>query len=503
MSELNAIPRGEIEQAWLRASPASWAAAATSGAYQTPPHVRAIDTTIMELIEGRLPTDILIVEAPPRHGKSELISKWLPAWYLGRFPDRCVLLASYEAHFAASWGRKARSLLREYGPRWWNVTVGADRHAASDWTTLIADPSVAAGAATEASDPPVLTRESLGNRGGMATAGVGGPLTGRGAHLLVIDDYMKNAEHAMSQLRRDAQWDWWQSTSLTRLEPGGVAIIMATRWHHDDLIGRVLKQAEDDNLPVARVRLPALAEEDDLLDRKPGEALWPERWPLESLKRTRKRLQRHWWLSLYQQRPGRHARAEWPEDYFSAAIWAEEWPDAFEWAVVGIDPSKGNTRPGDYFAAVFLGLAGGLMWVDAVLERRKDVSNIVARVVKLCHDGLHPVDAVGLEANAFQDLLAPEFDRQCETLRVPPLPIHLIHNTRNKQLRIARLGPYLARCRFRFRNTPGTRLLVEQLQEFPLAEHDDGPDAAELALRLLLNVAGERDELKLQGFEEL
>ena len=89
----------------------------------------------MELIEGKLPTDIQIVEAPPRHGKSELISKWLPAWYLGRFPNRHVLLASYEAHFAATWGCKARAVMREHGPLWWDVDVGTDRHAARDWVT--------------------------------------------------------------------------------------------------------------------------------------------------------------------------------------------------------------------------------------------------------------------------------------------------------------------------------------------------------------------------------
>ncbi len=466
-----------------------------------PPHIRAIDATLMELIDRNLPSDILIVEAPPRHGKSELISKWLPAWYLGRYPDRHVLLTSYEAQFAASWGRKARELMRDHGPLWWNVTVGAKRHAACDWTT--AGASLPANTLGPSGHSPIQMCEAIGDAGGMATAGVGGPLTGRGAHLLIIDDYMKNADHAMSQLRRDAQWDWWQSTTLTRLEPGGVVVIMATRWHHDDLIGRLLKQSHDDELPVARLHLPALAEADDPLGRKPGEPLWPERWPLEDLERTRKRIDRYWWLSLYQQRPGRHARAEWPDSYFQPRIWADRWPDAFEWSVLGIDPSKGNSRPGDYFAAVFLGLAGGILWIDAVMDRQNHVSNIVARVVEFCYDGRHPTDAVGLEANAFQDLLAPEFDRQCQVSGVPPLPLHLIHNTRNKELRIARLGPYLDRGQLRFRDTPDTRLLVEQLQEFPLSEHDDGPDAAELALQVLLHLAAERDESTLLDFGQL
>jgi hypothetical protein len=206
---------------------------------------------------------------------------------------------------------------------------------------------------------------------------------------------------------------------------------------------------------------------------------------------------------MYQQRPGRHARTEWPDTYFAPRIWAETWPDSFEWGVVGVDPSKGKVRHGDYFAAVFVGLGGGKLWVDAILDRQKDVSNIVAQVVQLCYDGRHPTHAVGLEANAFQDLLAPEFDRQCQAQRVPPLPIHLIHNTRKKELRIARLGPLLDRDQLRFRDTAGTRMLVEQLQEFPLGEHDDGPDATELAVRLLSHVTGDPDESKFEDLLEL
>jgi predicted phage terminase large subunit-like protein len=187
-------------------------------------------------------------------------------------------------------------------------------------------------------------------------------------------------------------------------------------------------------------------------------------------------------------------------------IWADRWPDIFEYGVIGVDPSKGNTEAGDYFAAVFVGSAGEKLWIDAVLDRAKHVSHIVGEVVRFCYDGRHPTDAVGLEANAFQDLLAPEFDRQCALLGVPPLPVHLMHNSCNKALRIARLGPYLDRDKLRFRDTPGTRLLVEQLQEFPLAEHDDGPDAVEFALRLLRHITskfGEADAIATEDLCEL
>src|SRR5262249_56690751 len=106
----------------------------------------------------------------------------------------------------------------------------------------------------------------FGRAGGMLTAGVGGPLTGRGAHLLIVDDPIKNAEQARSQTIRDNHWEWWQSTASTRIEPGGCAIIIATRWHPDDLSGRLLQAATiGEGAPVRRLRLPAIAEDADPL----------------------------------------------------------------------------------------------------------------------------------------------------------------------------------------------------------------------------------------------
>lgn len=207
----------------------------------------------MDTIHRRTAPRILIIEAPPRHGKSEFISRYLPAWYVARYPERRVILASYAAEFARSWGRKARALVEEFGPEWFGVEVSKEQHAAVDW-------------------------ELADHGGGMVTAGVGGPLTGRGAHLMIIDDPVKNDEEALSERTREHHWDWWQATASTRLEPGGVAIVMATRWHKDDLTGRLLRAASDgEGEPVTRVCLPAIATDGDYLGRQPGEPLWPER----------------------------------------------------------------------------------------------------------------------------------------------------------------------------------------------------------------------------------
>lgn len=429
-----------------------------------------MDQTAMEHLRGETGADILIVEGPPRHGKTEYFGKWLPSWFLGRYPEKNVAVISYGASIASANGRKARGIMRAYGPEWWDVGVSHEARGAALWQT---------------------------DRGGeLRTAGIGGPITGFGFHLMIVDDFLKNAEKALSPTIRQNQWDWWQSTVLNRLEPGGKIIIMATRWHEADLIGRTFKQAEEKGDPVAHLRLPAIAEHDDPLGREPGEALWPERWPIDKLRKVERRLERFWWLAQYQQRPSAHSNTEWPDAYFEDIYATEtEWPDTFELVALGVDPSKGLTaKPGDYFATVWIGQARGKFWVEARLDRDKGISNIVGGCVDWCFGDCHPPDGLALESNGFQELLEPEFERQCQERNLPPLPIHLIHNTQSKaKIRIPRIGPYLRRRQLRFRDTPGTRLLVQQLRDHPMSDHDDGPDALESGLRLIRHLGAEME----------
>jgi len=417
----------------------------------------------MDTILGRT-APVLVIEAPPRHGKSEQISKYLPAWFLGRYPRKRVILASYSVDFARSWGRKARDILFECGQQTFGVVPSRDQAAASDW-------------------------EIDGHGGGMVSAGFEGQIVGRGADLFVIDDPIKNPTEAFSESFRQKQWEFWESTTSTRMEPGGCTIVIGTRWHEDDMIGRLKRQAEEGDAEVRLLTFPAIAEENDQLGRQPGEPLWPERWSIDALRKLERSKDVYWWQSLYQQRPGRHGRCEWPDEYFGEHIWVDFWPDAFERRVMAVDPSRGKgTKTGDFFAVVFVGLTGGLLYVDAFMRRSGSVSDIVGGAVDFARE--HVPDAVMLEANAFQDLLAPEFDRQCSERQMSPLPINLIHNMEDKiNVRIPRIGPYLAREKLRFRDTPECRQVVKQLEEFPLADHDDGPDALEMAIRLLGHVS--------------
>ena len=277
---------------WLaRSSPAGLALAADPR-FQYPAHVELIDTTLIEALAGNLPPR-LIFEAPPRHGKSELVSRWTPAWYAGAFPDKRVMLASYEAEFAATWGRKAREILETIGQPIFGVNVADDARARNLWE---------ARQSWTPKDPDLFDWKIAGG-GGMITAGVGGPMTGKGADLLIIDDPVKNRAEADSPTFRKNTWEWWQSTAYTRLEPGGIAVVMQTRWHEDDLAGRLIAEMESGGEQWHVVRLPAVAEKTDPLGRDIGEALWPERYDEEALAGIKKAVGSYVWEALYQQRP--------------------------------------------------------------------------------------------------------------------------------------------------------------------------------------------------------
>ena len=176
---------------------------------------------------------------------------------------------------------------------------------------------------------------------------------------------------------------------------------------------------------------------------------------------------------------------EFPEQYFDDdAIWFDGWPDGLAVRVIALDPSKGSdARRGDYSAFVLLGIdSAGRIYVEADLARRP-TPQIVCDSAVLCRRFLPA--KFGVEANQFQELLAGEIDAEFRRQQIASVSIVGIHNYSNKVLRIRRLGPYLSQRRLRFKaNSASTKLLVDQLRDFPAGAHDDGPDALEMALRL-------------------
>jgi predicted phage terminase large subunit-like protein len=459
--------------AFLSFSPSSFAQHVSRGKWRLARHLIAIDAAVIDTIYG-VTAPLLIIEAPPRHGKSELISKYLPAWYLGHFPERRVMLAGYSASFARSWGRKARDLLAESGTACFGYTVDRQVHGAADWGVA-------------------------GTSGGMVTAGTGGPLTGRGAHLLIIDDPIKNAEQALSATVNDNHWDWWQSTASTRLEPGGCAIVIATRWSRDDLSGRLIRASEQGTgTPVRRLHLPALAEENDPLGRAPGEPLWPERWSREQLEQLRRAKDDFWWEAMYQQNPQEPRNRLWPADYFPDELWVDEFPQRFEASIVALDPATGLAT-GDYTAVVFAGYAQGFYWIDASV--RRDPAEVgVTRALEMA--ARHGAQAVAIEEVLFERLLSSEFLRQRQARGQFDVGYLSILQHTPKFLRINRLGPMLSQHALKIRRTPDNELLVQQLRDFPTGRHDDGPDALEMAVQAIGQIRKHNRAASVAPWEE-
>lgn len=265
--------------------------------YKPAKHHHVIATALEEVEKGKIPR--LIITMPPRHGKSELASRRFPAWFMGKDPYRQLIFATYNAEFAQDFGRSVRETMRM--PVYQQVFPGCKLKTGS------------------AAADRIQTEE-----GGLAVfVGTGGSLTGRGADLLIIDDPIKDREEADSKSFRDKQWSWFTEVAMTRLMPGGRVVIIMTRWHEDDLIGRLtdpknpcFNAEEAENWKV--LALPAIAGEDDPMKREPGEALWPERFPLESLEQIR-RLNARGFSALYQGSPtpedGDFIKREWLKTY--------------------------------------------------------------------------------------------------------------------------------------------------------------------------------------------
>ncbi|MFJ4473242.1 terminase large subunit domain-containing protein [Streptomyces sp. NPDC089424] len=263
----------------LERSPGSMSAILTDGKEMQARHLDLIDRVFRDIARGH--SRKVLITMPPRHGKSRRAARWAPLWYLSRHPNHRVMIASYSADLADDHGRWIRDAIVSYGPH-----VGLHLHAGS-----------------KAANRFDLA-DADGNRleGGLVTAGVGGGLTGKGAHLAIVDDPIKDAADAESPTMRRRLWDWWTSVLNTRVEPGGSIIVIQTRWHEQDLAGKILEGEDADDW--IRLDLPAICDtEDDPLGRKVGEALWPLRYGRKALEKIRRAVGERVWWSLYQQKP--------------------------------------------------------------------------------------------------------------------------------------------------------------------------------------------------------
>lgn len=250
---------------------------------------RKLEKFLEDVVAKRSPR--LMIFMPPRVGKSLLASEMFPAWGLGRYPGLEFINTSYGASLAEGFSRSIRRLIREdeaYRVLFPNIRIDEDTQAIMRWLVQSRENEQAAW--------------RMG--GGFRATGVGGALTGSGAHVLTIDDPVKNAEEANSETIREATWNWYATTARTRLLPGGGVLVIQTRWHDDDLSGRLIEMMKAD--PSADqfevVSYPAIAEFDEP-HRRAGEALHPARYDERAYAQIRASVGPTVWNALYQQNP--------------------------------------------------------------------------------------------------------------------------------------------------------------------------------------------------------
>lgn len=430
--------------------------AATLGRHDIAPHLVLLADEFVRIASGE--RRFVIVSMPPRHGKTEQVSRWGVAWLLGMRPDWRVILASYEATFAATHGLAARDNLAQTG-EWWAAMHGAP---------LTIDPTFSARNAWRVANHP---------QGGMMTTGVGGPMTGKGANVLVIDDPVKNAEEAYSAVVRESHWQWWQTTARTRLEPGGSALLVMTRWHEDDLAGRLLAQPGGDAWEEIRIAAVCDDATRDPLGRAEGDALWPERYPADELDRIRSAVGSVAWQALYQGRPtaagGDVFLRKWWQTYHHA-------PREFDVVYASWDMAFKGTDASDYVVGQVWGRKGGRFYLVDQVRARMTFTQTCVAVEAL--DDAHPQIAAHLVEDKAN---GPAI---IDALREKVPGIVAVEPDGSKEARARAVAPLVEAGNVYVPSPdrhPWVVAFLDECASFPRGTNDDQVDAMSQALRRL------------------
>lgn len=414
------------------------------------PHLAHISVKVAVAIaqgNGRL-----IISVPPRHGKSELITKYTTIWCLEHYPHWNTILATYGAELSTDFGRQVRDIIQG-NENLLNVRVRRDVARTGNWKT--------------------------NEGGGMASVGVGGAITGRGANVLLIDDYIKEIKEAQSQTTRDYIWDWFRSTVRTRIEPGGTCIIIATRWDDDDLIGRILKH--DVRKRWDYIELPAIALEDDVLGRKVGEPLFPERFSLADLEELREDLGSYFFNCLYQQRP------EIDSGQLTDPAWLEiidVLPPLAEMKAARIWDLAATADGGDYTAGTLMAWDSNTTtaYILNVIRKQMSSQSVENKVrATAIVDGVDTPIYIEQEPGASGKALVEHYKNNV-------LPEFTVEPVPASDGKLTRAQPFLAAAeagRVKLLVGSWNKAFIEEFKTFPKGDHDDQIDTVAIGFQKL------------------
>ncbi len=445
----DARPTGSLDE-WAERALAPLAPAA---------HHRLLLAQLERVSDGSL--DRLLVAMPPGSAKSTYCSVLLPGWWLRRHPGHNIIAASHTESLAHQFGRRARAMVQE--------------HAASLGLRLCRDDRAAG-------------RWSVEDGGSYFAAGVRGPIVGRRADLVLIDDPVKNHAEGDSAAARESLWQWYQSDLIPRLKPGGRVVLVMTRWHEDDIAGRLL--AGDDRWEV--LRLPALAEADDPLGRKPGAPLWPEWEDAEELARKRRSMGERMWHSLFQQQPRPDAGTLFRPEQIRLLDVAPECRSVVRaWDLAATAVAGGNDP--DWTVGLKLGRSDrGMVVLDVV--RLRGGPFVVEQAILSTADADGASVAIGLPQDPGQ-----AGKQQVAHLR-RLLKAYRVEATPETGSKLTRAGPVSAQVEageLSLARGPWAAALLDEMRDFPHGRHDDQVDALARAHSMLEGARTEARRLRV------
>ena len=411
-------------------------------------HIEALANALEAVERGEISR--LMVLMPPRHGKSELVSLRFPVWYLGRNPTRAIVQAGYAESIALAHSRKARDIfitpeverlfpnIRYRPERPGQETIVPERQAAHEWGTK--------------------------QGGSYYAVGIGGGLTGRGFDIGIIDDPVKDDEEASSQTIREKVWEWYTKVFKTRAEPGAAEIVVMTRWHPDDLVGRLLEQAKNDTIENQWTILHFPATEN-------GEALWPERYPNKALEQIRITIGSRAFEALYQGRPtiskGQIFKREWWQYY-------REFPST-DRLIHSWDTAFKEKAQNDYSVCTVWGETYNGYYLKDVWRDKVEFPELKRVAIALAERD-NPV-VVLVEDKASGQSLVQELQRNT---RIPVLPIKV---DGDKVARAYATTPLIEAGKVYLPEKASWLFdYIEELSAFPNATHDDQVDSTTQAL---------------------
>jgi predicted phage terminase large subunit-like protein len=430
--------------------------------YKVGKHHKILSNLLMDIAEGK--KDRICVNMPPRHGKSQLVSIYFPAWFIGRYPNKKVLMVSHTTDLAVDFGRKVRNLIdsEPYRKIFPTVYLAADSKSAGRWNT---------------------------NAGGEYFAcGVGSALAGRGADLLLVDDPHNEQDIINGNFDVfDKAYEWFTYGARTRLMPGGRVAIIQTRWHLDDLTGRVLKDMNNENADQYNVvEFPAIL---DVQDKETGgineKALWPEFFDIPALLRTKASMPVFQWNAQYQQNPTAEEAALVKREWWQ--VWENDTPPLCEYIIMSLDAAAESHNRADFTAlttwGVFMNDEAKAYHIILLNSIKKRLEFPELKTLALAEYEEWEPDAFIVEKKSAGTQLYQEMRRM-------GIPVQEFTPHRGTGDKMARLNSVADIVKSGLCWVPETRWaeeVVEEIAGFPFVSNDDLVDSTVMALMRFRN----------------